>query len=245
MAFTNALLLKVLKVYKTTIYVGQGQIILTNAKKLSNVNIHTCRSIVASGNTVFSKAVAIKNTRLKPCITKININTGISTALSNRTRAKLIGLGLRSFRENPPVPFTKTVLLSFNYNVTTTEANTFPIVGYENVLEILYPIVPIPVLSREVHKVDDQQYKVFTKPSADQMYSVLKFRIKDNFKSGFLSFLGSNLAREVILHTPFIYPFGNSYVRSRVYIITYSKPILEKTQYWRMDVTFLQLAGIS
>jgi len=119
----------------------------------------------------------------------------------------------------------------------------YPSSGYD--IEILYPIVPVLVSNIELHKTDSGTYKQFTKPSANQLYSTLKFRINSNSIAAFLFFIKSNRTNIVNLYTPSIYPFGNAFLNSYVYIIGYSKPVLEKPQYWRMDVTFLQVTGIA
>ncbi len=117
-------------------------------------------------------------------------------------------------------------------------------IGGINPLEILYPIIPTPVYSRELHKLDAYAYKAFSKPSGDLLYSTLKIRVHSSYIGEFVRYLRTHRRENIKLSTPGIYPFGNNYTISSVYIVSHTKPILEKTQYWRIDITFLQLSGI-
>jgi len=118
---------------------------------------------------------------------------------------------------------------------------TFPLTG----CEILYPITPAPILSREIHAVDSKVWKVFQKPSGDINTGVVKLRVNTANMPGLLLFIRQNKAVAVDLNTPAVYPFGNNYTLSSVYILGHSRYYKENEVNFRIDVNFLQIAGVS
>lgn len=126
-------------------------------------------------------------------------------------------------------------------------AGVFPTIEFEpgEDVEFLYPIIPVPVVNKEIHKTDSKGYKKVTKSEVNQIYSTLKLRIHRNTLSSIVDFIKENRTRIVELSTPGIHPFGNEYTRSMVFIISWTRPIRETQIYWRMDITYLQLQGVS
>ncbi len=118
---------------------------------------------------------------------------------------------------------------------------TFPLTG----CEILYPITPAPILSREIHPTDSRNWKVFAKPSGDINQGLLKLRVATASMPGLLAFITANKAVAVNLDTPSVYPFGNNFTVSSVYILGYSRYVKENEINFRIDVNFLQIAGVS
>lgn len=117
----------------------------------------------------------------------------------------------------------------------------FPLDG----VEILYPIQPEPVVNKELHRQDNKRWKRVVKSSVNQLYGTLKLRVESDYMASLLSFIKSNKGLVMQLDTPGIYPFGNNYTSSDVYCLGHSKYYRESQTRFRIDVSFLQVAGIA
>lgn len=118
---------------------------------------------------------------------------------------------------------------------------TFPLTG----VEILYPIVSDPILSREISPTDSKNWRVVQKPSGDINQGPLKLRVNISNMSNLLLFIRQNKGIPVDLNTPSVYPFGNNFTVSSVYILGHSRYYKENEVNYRIDISFLQIIGVS
>lgn len=242
MAFTNAVLLKIPKLFAASSIIGAAANgILSNAVLLSPVPLHSCVTYVSTGNTSYSNAKLLRVPKQYAATLKLNLNP-VST-LRRFSNAVLIKHTSTSFNEPTRVNFTKSAKFGFGYSGYVAIAPFNPSAIEE--IEILYPIVPTLISGRSITQKDNKAYRAYQKPSGDLIYSTMKLRVKNSYMPTLLAFIRSNRTRIVSLVTPSIYPFGNSYVRSNVYIVSFTSPKLEKSQFWRIDITYLQIQGIS
>jgi len=145
----------------------------------------------------------------------------------------------------PPLPGDTGLQIVFT--AEDGSAEVFPVLEFEpgEDVEFLYPIVPQPVVNKELHRLDNKLWKRISKSEVNQVYSTLKMRIHCNTLPFIVTFIKGNRTRLIELNTPSLYPFGDQYSRNITYIVSWTKPIRENQTYWRMEVTYLQIRGVS
>ncbi len=241
MAFTNAIILKApaLRVASEIIAVASNPV-FSAALLLKPPTLRFGITYTGTSAGAYSAAKILSPTRLRPA-SRLLIPAP-PPIFSNAVRLRHRSV---TYVENPPAHFTPATKLGFGYGDGTgvIPITNFSIQGNQY-LEILYPIVPVAVRAAEAHQMDDRRYRYIVKPSGDKIFTTLKLRIHSSYMPVFTKFIRDNRTTIVALTTPSLFIFGNPYVKSHVYIVDHTRPVLEKTQLWRIDVTFVQIAGI-
>jgi hypothetical protein len=122
-------------------------------------------------------------------------------------------------------------------------ADVLPTTG----LEFLYPIVPLHLVDKVLNQQDSVKWtrNVLT---ADKVRDVLGLRVRQANFDALVTFLEGHLAppNEVVdLTTPNLYLFGLNYTRCNVRVVDYKGHARELERFFRVNVTFELVSGIS
>lgn len=117
---------------------------------------------------------------------------------------------------------------------------TLPLTG----VEVLYPITIITRTNKIVFAQDSKQWDATQKSSSEWHYEMCKitFRVRELNFPAFYSFLGTNKASTITLAITGVQPFIRAAESNIVYILHYTKPILQKPLHRTITVTFKRAA---
>ncbi len=111
-------------------------------------------------------------------------------------------------------------------------------------VEFIYPIVPLHDVDRHVNALDSKEFAATT-AEANKVRDLLRFRIDNSNLDALMQFLDLHVASLIELATAGVYPFGQNYTTSNVYLTRYSNLVRESDIRWLLDCEFVFVAGIS